>query len=151
MNVVEIVMESNRIEGIARSPTKAEIDEHERFVALETVTLTDLITFVFIYQPDARLRDQDGLNVRVGSYYPPRGGPHIRERTTELLHRANHVPELAWDIHVAYETLHPFTDGNGRSGRALWYWCMRKNEKHTMASLGFLHAFYYQTLREVRP
>jgi hypothetical protein len=35
----------------------------------------------------------------------------------------------------------PTTDGNGRSGRALWLWCMRGR-----APLGFLHQFYYQTL-----
>lgn len=45
-----------------------------------------------------------------------------------------------WEVHIAYEMLHPFTDGNGRSGRMLWAWQMRN------FPLDFLHTFYYQTL-----
>lgn len=43
--------------------------------------------------------------------------------------------------HLRYESIHPFSDGNGRSGRALWLWQMKGR-----APLGFLHQFYYQTL-----
>jgi hypothetical protein len=52
---------------------------------------------------------------------------------------------LPLEAHVRYETLHPFTDGNGRTGRALWYWMMVGSSR---ADLGFLHAFYYQTLKK---
>ncbi len=51
--------------------------------------------------------------------------------------------------HVAYENLHPFTDGNGRSGRALWLWQMMHGtmrQVNMARDLGFLHTFYYQTL-----
>ena len=50
----------------------------------------------------------------------------------------------AWNAHVRYESIHPFTDGNGRSGRVIYRWQVRSP---LMADLGFLHAFYYQTLR----
>ena len=50
----------------------------------------------------------------------------------------------ACETHVRYELLHPFLDGNGRSGRALWLWLMGQ------APLGFLHTFYYQTLSAAR-
>ena len=56
--------------------------------------------------------------------------------------------EGAWQTHNDYENLHPFTDGNGRSGRMLWAWQMR-NDDDAMAR-GFLHTFYYQTLSACR-
>jgi hypothetical protein len=108
MNTCEKVAESNHIEGIDRPPTDAEIVEHERFVGLEKVSISDLQRFVRVYQPNAKLRSQPGLNVRVGSHVPPKGGEHI-------------VAQL----------------------QVLWYWMMRNTSR---VDLGFLHAFYYQTL-----
>lgn len=55
--VYDFVKESNRIEGIRREPTQAEMDEHDRFLMLDEVTLTDLVQFVSVCQPGAVLRD----------------------------------------------------------------------------------------------
>jgi hypothetical protein len=63
MNGWEMVAESLRIEGITRAPTDAEMREHERFVALDAVSITELEQFVKVYQPNARLRSIPGLNV----------------------------------------------------------------------------------------
>lgn len=147
---VEFVRESNRIEGIHRDPTDEEVAEHRRFLALKRVTVKELQRFVKVYQPDAVLRDKIELNVRVGSYVAPSGGIEIRSRLNALITYANNskrqefcgkASERAFDTHIAYEQLHPFTDGNGRSGRVLWAWQMPRSNR-----LGFLHAFYYQTL-----
>lgn len=145
MNTYQKVHESNRIEGIGRDPLQAEIVEFERFFNLGEVTISDLVDFVGVYQPDAMFRVKEGMNVRVGSYYPPAGGPEIQDELFEIVDAANNKLWTPWEIHTEYESLHPFTDGNGRSGRMLWYWTMRKNT--SLANLGFLHAFYYQTLQ----
>ena len=146
-NLASFIAESNRIEGITRPPTVAEISEMDRFLSLPTVSIDDLVALAGIFQPDAALRDRIGLNVRIGDYYPPKGGPYIRAILSNILADANQETSSAYQAHHDYERLHPFTDGNGRSGRALWLWMMQKTGG---APLGFLHHWYYQSLAEER-
>lgn len=135
-DLVSFARESNAIEKIYRDPTKDEIDELERFINLENVTVEDLKHFVKIYQPDSMLRDKLDMNVRVGRYIPPFGGPEILLSLEKLLK----LNLDAFSLHVEYEKLHPFMDCNGRSGRALWAW------KNKNINGGFLYNFYHQTL-----
>ena len=140
INLIGFVRESNRIEGIYREPIEEEITAHARFLR-SSATVMDLIEFVAAVQPDAVLRNRAGLDVVVGRYYPPPGGPDIERHLTELLLDLSHP----YFSHQAYEALHPFTDGNGRSGRVLWLWTMGGLER---APLGFLHHWYYQSLQD---
>jgi len=140
-SLFEFVSESNRIEGILRTPKDYEIFAHERLLALETVTVDDLRSFVWTIQTGAKLRSEVGMNVRVGIYCPPPGGPQIERDLEDLLRQINADKPLdPYEAHLRYEALHPFTDGNGRSGRALWLWQTKD------FSLPFLHLFYYSTL-----
>jgi hypothetical protein len=148
------VRESNRIEGINRPPTADELDATLRFVGLGTLTRDDVTGLVGVFQPDAVLRDQPGLNVRVGPHRPPAGGPDISTALDEIIGIA-HTATHPYVTHHAYETLHPYTDGNGRSGRALWLWGMRRRDKFgrsfdLVLELGFLHTWYYQSLEFAR-
>ncbi len=142
MNKIEFINESNRIEGIHGGPALSEIHEFDRFMALESVTISDLEHFVSIYQPNAVLRTMPHLNARVGIHTAPQGGEGIVYALNEILSSMTKVG--AYHTHVKYEILHPFTDCNGRSGRMLWMWQMRQ------APLGFLHHFYYQSLSASR-
>lgn len=140
----KFILESNRIEGIHREPSRKEMDEYQRFMALDSITLADMRKFVNVYQPGAKLRDKKNMDVRVGSYFPPLGGPSIKRELEKILESAwlgRHSPGAAYRIHQQYEKLHPFMDGNGRSGRMLWRWMMPS------APLGFLHTWYYQSLQ----
>lgn len=138
MTAYDFVKESNRIEGITRAPYMQEVNEFERFMALKRIGVSELETFVSVYQPGAVLRDKPGLNVKVGNYLPPPGGRAILNRLDGLLDCCDESDPFL--THMEYERLHPFTDGNGRSGRMLWAWQMRE------FPLGFLHHFYYQAL-----
>ena len=74
----------------------------------------------------------------------PPGGPNIARRLEALLHHANESID-PWEIHCRFEVLHPYQDGNGRTGRLLWAWHMRRLGRDPFVR-PFLHSFYYQTL-----
>lgn len=151
-DLISFVKESNRIEGIRREPTKAEIEAHQEFLAvsiscLEEATLRD---FVSIIAPGKPLREKRGMDVRVGNHIAPRGGPEISDKLIEILTRAAEGAD-AYEVHQSYEHLHPFMDGNGRSGRALWLWQMKQRSGLDRAlALGFLHHWYYASLSHHR-
>lgn len=148
--LAEFVRESNRIEGIMRAPRKVEVDATSNFIEAQTISIERVAALVAILQPGARLREHPGLDVRVGSHIAPPGGPNIVIALEQLLEKLPDVAQ-AWEFHREYETLHPFTDGNGRSGRALWLWqTIRSNRAGQATQLGFLHTFYYQTLERSR-
>jgi hypothetical protein len=141
------VSESNLIEGITREPTQEEIAAHISLLAMPMVKIEMLQQFVSVVQPNAVIRDHPSLNVRVGKHVAPRGGVEVVQALDGLLAHAGH--REPWATHKRYEWLHPFTDGNGRSGRALWLWQMKHYGHLDRAlALGFLHAFYYQTLEQ---
>ena len=98
--------------------------------------------------PGKPLRNKPGMDVRVGAHVPPRGGPDIIERVEGLL-LVVQIPESdPWICHCSFENIHPFMDGNGRTGRLLWAWQMIHNGRKPF-SLPFLHRFYYQTLESI--
>lgn len=146
---VVFIEESNRIEGIDRPATQTEINAHERLWAIEDeLSVKDVSRFVRDVA-GAGLRDLPGMDVRVGPHIPPRGGIEIRRALEILVEDINQGLVQPFDAHVRYERLHPFMDGNGRSGRAIWAWHMLDNHCDPFA-LGFLHAWYYASLREGR-
>lgn len=137
--VKRFLRESLMIEGISRAPTPKEIEATIWFLR-EPMTVESVVALQGIYAPGKPLRDKEGMNVQVGGYIAPKGNQYMREKLEHVLNNAD-----PWSCHVAFEMLHPFMDGNGRTGRAVWVELMIRSG-HDPFAIGFLHRFYYQTL-----
>ena len=169
----EFVAESNRIEGIG-SVSRKDMKAHEELLALRELSVKDIERFVSLVQLNAILRRPVGLNVRVGNHVAPPGGPKIEPALRALLGAANNLVDHpaktgfdttygAYVTHLDYENLHPFSDGNGRSGRAIWLWMHKgytgrgflyewNKARLECAGLDFfqMRAMYYHSLSDRR-
>ena len=141
----QFAAESNRIEGI-NFVQETEIAAYRNFLHTPSISIDQLEYFVRTVA-NALLRQFPGMDVVVGSHRPMSGGPHVKALLIEHLTRVNAGASNPYDLHCEYETLHPFADGNGRSGRALWAWRMLRENRDRFIHIGFLHEFYYQTLQ----
>lgn len=147
MDLIEFVRESNRIERILRDPHPHEIRAHEMFLANELLTVANVEELVSFLEPGARLRRRPGMDVRIGDHFPIPGGSRVESLLDSILSRINDKSLNPYEAHHEYETLHPFIDGNGRSGRAIWLWMhTRDGNQKEMLKLGFLHWWYYESL-----
>lgn len=140
-SLVAFITESNLIEGIDRAPTPFELQAAEHFLSVAFVTIANLGALQEVFAPGNPLRDVRGRDVQVGRYVAPPGGIEVRYALSAIVQ----CSDTPWRTHVAFEMLHPYMDGNGRTGRMLWAWHMRDRRRDPF-SLPFLHRFYYQTL-----
>lgn len=101
------------------------------------------------------------IRVRVGSYFPP-SPEEVSGLMFELLewwnkHAGNLPPVLSSAIvHYRFEAIHPFADGNGRTGRALALWELYRRgfDSHHIFSVDEFfcddRSKYYAELNRVR-
>ncbi len=104
------------------------------------LTIEQILDIHTMLEPDARLRtDTDNIRVEDRSTHEvlhvPPAASSIRTSLDTLCEYANapdkehldtfvHPVIKAIVVHFWIGYLHPFTDGNGRTARALFYWCM---------------------------
>jgi hypothetical protein len=120
---------------------------HEQFIYCEALSITSLVDFVSICAPDAAPRFVEGLNVYVGDHTAPPGGRQVHDKLAYILssaHSDKRDPRIkAFDYYWRYLYLHPFTDFNGRSARAIWLSILGKRPGDGRL---FLEEYHYQSL-----
>lgn len=148
--IVRFLRESNEIEGIKAGPTDAQVLLFREFLKFDSLNYESVCSLVAAFQPGARLRTrpEDFVTIRGSKHQPPGGGMHIMYAFEDILGRISSEPSMypPFYAHGQYESLHPFTDGNGRSGRAIYAWhCLRLKDS-SVFDLGFLKHFYFAAL-----
>lgn len=143
--LLKFAEESNRIEEIY---TPRRHLQHaaalEKFLECsKEALLGGLVAFVKAIQPGAFLRTAGSHRVWIGGREAPPASEVLLFLPRLLDHAAGGSDPVK--IHQEYEYLHPFLDGNGRSGRALWLWQMINQHGYDLR-YGFLRMYYYQTL-----
>lgn len=144
--LMEFAKESNRIEGITNSEANERMFEKlEAFLKLKELTVENVCEF----NEWGEIRDREGMDVWIDGMMAPPGGcmsgtlrallSIVSGKTATL-----HTP---YRCHICFERYHPFMDGNGRTGRAIWLWQMMRQNNYDL-SLGFLQKWYYQSLSE---
>jgi len=148
-HILDFARESNAIEGldeIARNMSHAKA--LEEFLALDGLDVPAVVKAHQLIEPSAKFRDHDtGMRIRIANHIPPPDGIMIRTMLEDILEYVNNDTATPFENHVAFELLHPFTDGNGRVGRLIWAWEMVNNHQYDLAQ-GFLHIWYYQSLED---
>lgn len=139
--LMEFAKESNRIEGITNPEANERMFEKlEEFLKLEKLTIGNVCEF----NEWGNLRRIEGMNVSVGGRKCFPGGDLLKDYLGLIIY--NWIEERsAFANHFEFERLHPFTDGNGRTGRAIWLWQMVNQHNYDL-SFGFLQKWYYQSL-----
>ena len=144
----EFAKESNQIEGI-NSARRHKIHEEalRKFLQLDHVQIPQLDAFVKKIEPSAFLRTDPKHRVWIGGKEAPSANESY-QMLGGLLCEVENLTKDPWEVHCEYEHIHPFIDGNGRSGRALWLWMMVRRGYDLRYK--FLQMFYYQTLSQQR-
>ena len=116
---------SAAIENEHRAPR---IEKHRRALAsymMSPVTTESLLRLhhrMMEGQPHAQPGRYRSVGVTVGRYQPPAPSlvPPLMEELLGYAGERGHNPivQAAW-AHMEFETVHPFADGNGRTGRAI--------------------------------
>ena len=89
---------------------------------------------------------------------PPHEAVEALSRLEKFIHNPGYLPKLIWIglVHVQFETIHPFLDGNGRVGRLLIILLLCQQKVLARPILYLSHYFkryrqeYYESLQSVR-
>jgi len=133
--VPDFVRVSNRMAGITRAPTAAEISAHRGLLAANALRVENLELFVSHIAPGASLRGLAGGDQRSGGENPCAG---LRADLATIVHAAQTNSASPARLHRIYRRLRPFTNGNGRCGRALWMWQVMRGTREELAAIARL-------------
>lgn len=145
-HLLDFIELSNAIEDIKTDPMLV-FPAYNGFLSVPRLDIQVIAEFVQAIEPDGKLRVNPGMDAYVGRHKAPPGGLGIAFNLSSIIEEMQIGALSPFEVHCRYLHLHPFTDGNGRSARAIWLWQMLRIDTHLMpGDIPFLQTFYYQAL-----
>lgn len=150
LNAKTYIRESNLIEGINDPKQDAQsLKAWEYLSGWDNVGEKQLLEVHKIITKGQLPRYESGyyrnVNVYVGNYTPPnaRLAKHlIYNWVLDLHHDYNKLEPLL--MHIRFEKIHPFIDGNGRTGRMFYWWhSLKKGKEPKLFTNDRKHIEYY--------
>jgi fido (protein-threonine AMPylation protein) len=135
-SIAEFVRESNLIEGIDCPAAEHEsIEAWYWLVGQKDLRMKEILKLhkLIIHHIDPRIAGKlRKCNVRVGTYICPdhKDIKHDLEHLIAQPLPKDAVYALAW--HRNFENIHPFEDGNGRTGRLIYLWHCKRAGVHPL-------------------
>lgn len=132
--VPDFVRVSNRMAGITRDPTAAEISAHRGLLAVNSLRVENLELFIRHIAPGAGLR----VALEAESEPEVEASDDLRADLATIILAAQTQSASPSRVHRIYRQLRPFTDGNGRCGRAFWMWQVMRGTREQLAAIARL-------------
>ena len=138
--------------NLARVVAYTENKAKEAEISLELMLLLHKMLIGNIREDIAGRFRQDNEWVRVGTHVganPKDVKKMLTDMLTEYHAKANdHIVRRIARLHLTFENIHPFVDGNGRIGRALNNYCLIR-EGYVPINIAFVNrARYYDAFKE---
>jgi hypothetical protein len=130
--VPDFVRVSNRMAGIDREPTPAEISAHRGLLAANALRVENLEMFVHHIAKGAHVRDN-----RSDDDAP--SAAELKAALATIVLAAQKRAASPQRLHRIYTMLNPFTRGNGRCGRALLMWQVMRAGERERPQRGSMH------------
>lgn len=132
----DFIEESNEIEceaGVDFDHIKAFINLKKTATLKSTLSDADILKChhtLMNNKLDESLGEYRKVDVIIGATGKRLLAPqHIELAMQEWLKDFNEQKGTPWELHARYENIHPFIDGNGRTGRLFWAFdLLRRNE-----------------------
>lgn len=128
--ILDFVRESNAIEGIFEGGTHPLVQDHISAIDYAIATLqegnlptySDVHRILLASEPEKTPGLYRQVGVRVGSYVAPAPvyvPSLMADHWDTVLSgiKQGDIEQWTWDMHFAFESIHPYIDGNGRVGR----------------------------------
>ena len=132
--VPDFVRVNNRLAGIVREPSAAEISAHRGLLAANTLRVENLELFVHHIAPGAALRDAGDVDQETSDDRAA-ADEDLRADLATLIRAAQTQVASPERLHRIYRLLRPFTDANGRCGRVFWMWQVMRAAPDELAEI----------------